>query len=135
MQRQFDMENEQDVKDLFDILPDTLSSIYKHPPKERIQLLHESYAELGEVINSVFKIKWGEKISVKRPVDKSKWIGCLVAMRDSHDENWGMGTLIEIKENCEYPYSVKILSGRPTRFKQCRPIKKEEIKFVEDTQC
>lgn len=124
-QRIFDMENEQDVKDLFDILPPKAINIRPNGP-------YTTVFGRGEYITvtNVFMINWRGKISVDRPVDKSKWIGCLCLFWDGDDTDKHIGFLKEITDKDDYAY----VNATGVNWPNCRPVKREEIKFVEDEE-
>ena len=120
-QRIFDMENEQDTADLFNLLPDTVARIEKMSGKQIMIHLHNC----GWTADLPLKIKWGDKKSVTRPVDKSKWIGCLCWFWDDEEDNKAIGILHQIRKDWFYRLGE-------CGYSNCHPVKREEIKFVED---
>lgn len=124
-QRIFDMENEQDVKDLFDILPD---SVYKISVDFETGLIDTYYPKGGISRWSLpLKIDWHNNIKeVYRPVDKSKWIGCLCLFKNLSQKGH-VGILKNIDD-----FSKKYVDEYGFNWTYCRPVKRDEIQFVED---
>lgn len=126
-QRIFDMENEQDVKDLFDLLPDEAIKIIK-PSYAKFGLLYTSIdSPAGGVLDGI-NIKWGSHVSMMRPVDKSKWIGKLCWFWDGNPDDYVIDFLQNINEN----NLCGTYESSGGWYRNCRPLKREEIKFVED---
>lgn len=130
-QRIFDMDNPQDVKDLFDILPDNVKAVIKDTlDNEQIELYDRDDIYIG--FCSYIRINWRDKKEITRPVDESKWIGCLCWFVDD-DETECIGILHAIRNGDDsYPYVCK--NGIFRAFKYCRPVRRDEIKFVEDME-
>ena len=124
-QRIFDMENEQDIKDLFGILPNSVMKILQDPNGCEIY----SYSAFS-VTSGLLNIKWGNKTYVDRPVDKSKWIGCLCWFWDEKSDDKYIGILQKIEPERHTPY----IKNNNMAWKNCRPVQKSEIKFVEDME-
>lgn len=118
-QRIFDMRNEQDVEDLFNILPDWVNEIKN---ELRIKLCGDKQSLTYPY--GLINIQWGNKLYVSRPIDESKWIGCLCWFWDSGAKRLGVLKGISDGKYCkadtEYWYG------------NCRPVKREEVKFVGD---
>lgn len=125
-QRIFDMEKEQDIKDLFDILPDDTLRVYKDFQYDDAII----YTKSKGGINTMLKIKFGSKKIVSRPVDKSKWIGCLCWFWDNDKEEKYIGILKNIDPERSTPY----IKNNGFGWTNCRPVKRNEIKFVEDNE-
>lgn len=129
-QRIFDVDNPQDVKDLFNILSDAVKTIYKDTTTDKIEL----YDKNGTFIDSCahIRVNWHDKLQIIRPVDKSKWIGCLCWFVADDETNY-IGVLHAIRNGDDfYPYICK--NGLFRSFKNCRPVRRDEIKFVEDVE-
>ena len=129
-QRIFDMDNPQDIKDLFDILPDAVKKIYKDTPTNEI----EFYDKDGDYIDSCshIRVNWHGKTLITRPVNESKWIGCLCWFADDTDNEY-IGVLHATRNGDDsYPYICK--NGLLRSFNQCRPVRRDEVKFVEDVE-
>lgn len=128
-QRIFDVDNPQDVKDLFDILPDAVKKIYPDPVNNEI----EFYDKDGVFVDSCahIRVNWhGKEIAIVRPVDESQLIGKLC---------WFTGS----GATCEYIGVLKaIVKSRSDKYQMenggfysyCRPVRRDEIKFVEDVE-
>lgn len=127
-QRIFDVNNPQDVKDLFDILPNDVKKIYKNTPTNEI----EFYDKDGEYIDSCayIRVNWHCKTIIARPVDESELIGCLCWFWDKNEQPF-IAVLNEIMTKSCYKYATT--DGET--YKYCRPVRRDEIKFVEDTEC
>lgn len=130
-QRIFDMDNPQDVKDLFDILPDKVQKICLGTGSNET----EFYNKDGLYVDSCahIRVNWhGKKIAITRPVDESKWIGCLCWFADDDGAEY-IGIL---HETCNsdgfFPYVCRNEILRA--FKYCRPVRRDEVKFVEDME-
>lgn len=128
-QRIFDMKNEQDVAELFNLLPcfvSRLGNTRDDDVREAMRIEPPCFQKYSKMANAIFGIDWGNKKYIERPVDKSKWIGCLCWFWDTGNKR--LGVLKEInnnlycKEDTEYWYD------------NCIPVKREEIKFVEDME-
>lgn len=125
-QRIFDLDNPQDVKDLFDILPDDVKKI-RWLPDDTAGIIDK----YGIMTPAYFiLIEWRDKTEISRPVDESKWIGCLCWFWDGSPKDKQVGFLKEIDTSYFEPYEK--VSGY--RFQNCRPARRDEIKFVEDVK-
>ncbi len=128
-QRIFDVDNPQDVKDLFDILPDKIQKIYPDPVNKEI----EFYDKNGVFVDSCahIRVNWhGKKIAITRPVDESKWIGCLCYFWDEDPKYKQFGILEKIDTECRTPYET----SNGLSYINCRPVRRDEVKFVEDVE-
>lgn len=125
-QRIFDMENESDVTDLFDILPDSVNSIRPYCLGMYSTVLDEGIGD--NLVTKLFNIRWGNKTSVDRPVDKSKWIGALCWFWVKDKDLKVIGELGYISMG----YFYRNLDHTP--YSNCEPVKRSEIKFVEDME-
>lgn len=130
-QRIFDMDNPQDVKDLFDILPDAVKKIYPDPVNNEI----EFYDKDGVFVDSCahIRVNWhGKKIAIVRPVDESEWVGCLCWFWDDKEEGAILGELDSIYGvSCRYHRKNNVIT---VGYDHCRPVRRDEIKFVEDVE-
>ena len=125
-QRIFDVDNPQDVKDLFDILPNNIVKI-KWLPTNKVDLFDNCGLKSS---TGLFCIAWHDKTEITRPVDETKLIGCLCWFADSGATCEYIGILNAIDENRDNKYQMK--DG--ARFSLCRPVRRNEIKFVEDME-
>ena len=126
-QRIFDMDNPQDVKDLFDILPDDVDKIQREIGNSA-RFLNKKGMIL--YISELVAFNWRDKKEIIRPVDESQLIGKLC---------WFTGS----GATCEYIGVLKaIVKSRSDKYQMenggfysyCRPVRRDEIKFVEDVE-
>ena len=129
-QRIFDMDNPQDVKDLFDILPDAVEIVYKDTPSDEIELYDKNRTFMGSCGH--IRVNWHDKVQITRPVDESDWIGCLCWFWNYEKDSPGLGHLKAIDDqNVDYKYIKK---ETKIGYKNCRPVRRGEIKFVGDVE-
>ena len=123
-QRIFDVDNPQDIKDLFDILPDKIKKIMRNLNA------FDCYDKDGEYIYSCyfFSINWRDKTGITRPVGESQWIGKLCWFCEEKTTMPFIGILESIKGD-EYKCEAHL-----TPCKVCRPVHHDEVKFVEDAE-
>lgn len=130
-QRVFDMENEQDVKDLFDILPDWVDGFrLVNEVSGVVEFYGKGATSYKPEFIRILSIHWGTLDHVARPVDKSKWIGYLCRFWDDAPDLYSLGILKKADMDTTNPF----LTQNGSRWKNCRPVKREEIKFVEDIE-
>ena len=127
-QRIFDVDNPQDVKDLFDILPDAVEIVYKDTPSDEIELYDKNRTFMGSCAH--IRVKWHDKVQITRPVDESKWIGCLCWFWDKDPKYKHLGILKNI--NIDYSQSYEESNG--LCYIGCCPVCRDEVKFVEDVE-
>lgn len=127
-QRIFDVNNPQDVKDLFGILPNIVKKIYKDTPTDGL----EFYGKVGEFIGSCthIRVNWHDKVQITRPADKSQWIGKLCWFWDGDLKYKSLGVLKKTDMDYYAPYEE--FGG--ACYRNCRPVRRDEIKFVEDVE-
>lgn len=121
-QRIFDVENEKDMQDLWDILPDGIIKISPNGLAEEISLW--SKLNLFTLPIGLIRINWHDKTEITRPIQEAteQDIGKLCYFWNDDDNFYG-------KLDC-------ILSGRGVRyslgngqaFRHCRRLTKQEIK-------
>lgn len=125
-QRIFDVDNPQDVKDLFELLPSGIQKIRWTANNSVV------FLDKDGVITNLFRIDWRDKIEITRPVDKSKWIDCLCwFIDDAGDEHIGVLQAIHNGDD-SYPYICK--SKLLRAFKDCRPVRRDEVQFADDAE-
>ena len=109
-QRIFDVENEKDMQDLWDILPDNIVKI-----KQRFQdgsgIVY--YTTTGSCVfdsMGIIKINWHDKTEITRPIQEATEadIGKLCYFWDYDDEDYSkrIGLLTRIYNNQEYTYTM-----------------------------
>ena len=116
---------------MFNILPDAVKKIYPDPVNNEI----EFYDKDGVFVDSCahIRVNWhGKKIAIIRPVDESEWIGCLCQFADVAGDEY-IGVLHAIR-NSDDSYPFVCNNGILRSFKHCRPVRRDEIKFVEDME-
>ena len=125
-QRIFDVGDPQDVKDLFDILPNNIVKI-KWLPTNKVDLFDNCGIKSS---TGLFCIAWRNKTEITRPVDESQWIGKLCWFWDENPEEKRLGILEKIDR--VYPNPYEEVSGRC--YQNGRPVRRSEVQFVEDTE-
>lgn len=130
-QRIFDVDNPQDVKELFDILPNEIEIVLKDLfNNEQIEFYNKDRGYIYSCAH--IRVNWRDKKEITRPVDEYKWIGRLSWFTD-YDGGEYIGVLHAIRNGDDsYPYVCK--NGILRSFKHCRPVRRDEIKFVEDVE-
>lgn len=124
-QRIFDVDNPQDVKDLFDIIPDRYIRITRTDPG------HLRVCSTDYVVDftAPIVINWRNKTEITRPVDETQWIGKLCWFWDK-DEQPFIAVLKKIMTISRYKYTTT----DDESYKYCRPVRRDEVKFAEDTE-
>lgn len=121
-QRIFDVENEKDMADLWDILPDDVIGLKKD--NKFTYLMYKGV----DVTVYLFKINWHDKTEITRPIQEATEadIGKICYFWDGYDENYSkqIGLLTEIKNRKNiFRY---VLAGSVC-FAYCRRLTKTEI--------
>lgn len=131
MQKIFDKDNEKDMEDLWNILPD--EAIKARKIKAGIEFLNKDnepclYIHNGDGGASIIKINWHDKTEITRPVNYESMIGCV-----------GWFGSKKIKTTLSILKSVDCTYGNP--WFECKdgkhwddftPAKKSELKFWGD---
>ena len=125
-QRIFDVDNPQDVKDLFDILPDDVVKIKRENGNYARYLNKEN---MILYISELVAINWRDKTEITRPVDESQLIGKLCWFTSSGATCEYIGILKAINEQARCKY----MSADRVSWELCRPVRRDEINFVEDS--
>lgn len=118
MQRIFDVENEKDMQDLWDILPDEAYSIKKSMGCQTWRRKGENTGYYFEFV----KINWHDKTEITRPVNYEDMIGCVVYFYNE-PEYKSLGIL---KREIDGRTFVDELGGF---WNYVEPAKKSELKF------
>ena len=123
-QRIFDVDNPQEI---FDLFPDGVIRIEKSKINDAqdVIIFDDDRWDYTHI-----KINWRGKTEITRPVDESEWVGCLCWFSDSGATSEYIGILNAIDENRDNKYQMKDGS----RFSLCRPVRRDEVKFVEDAE-
>jgi hypothetical protein len=126
-QRIFDIENEKDMQDLWDILPDTIEKIKKS--RNNSFELDVLIVKDGGVFSSFFKINWHDKTEITRPIQEAieADTGKLCKFWNS-EEDFYFGELRRIKDTDtgkHYEMGAPVVGN--LRFTHCRRLTKQEI--------
>lgn len=119
-QRIFDIENEKDMQDLWDIFPDDVTEIsYKNNYPNTIYTNRGDYELLYSFL---FNINWHNKTKITRPIKEATEndIGKICIFWDN--ENCYYGILININK-----YNFKYQMDNESLWKHCRRLTKQEI--------
>lgn len=125
-QRIFDVNNPQEI---FDLFPDGVIRIEKSDREDGqdIIIFDDDCWDYTHI-----KINWRDKTEITRPADKSKWIGRLCWFWTYEEDSPGLGHLKAISDkSLDYKYIKKETN---IGYKNCRPVRRDEIKFVEDEE-
>ena len=128
-QRIFDVDNPQDVKDLFDVLPDEIKTVIKDVfNNERIEFYNKDRQYIDSC--AYIRVNWRDQKEITRPVDESKWIGCLCWFWSNSPEHKCLDFLKSIDITYHQPYET----SNGLWYINCCPARRDEIKFVEDME-
>lgn len=122
-QRIFDRENEQDMTDLWDILPDDANKIEKDGDGIFIYYKNENCAR---DFVEVFNINWHDKTEITRPIQEATEtdIGKLCYFWDDDEEYKGYAILTLKDVAGGKPYYI---ADGNTTYNHCRRLTKQEI--------
>lgn len=129
-QRIFDIENEKDYADLWDILPEEVVKIVKDgrywdEKYNKYKRKDGSDYTAGRLLN----INWHEKTEITHPVNYKDMVGCVGWFSDSLDDKKAyLGILKEVSEN-GFKFKGELYDWWYSYF---TPAKKSELKFLED---
>lgn len=127
-QRIFDTDNEKDMADLWNILPD---DIIKLTPSKAFNYFYGWWNDCGNTTINMLKINWHDKTEIERPIEEATEtdIGklCKFALEEpTHNINGGFGILTKIgkDENGQNLY----LKDIEMWYNSCRRLTQREIK-------
>ena len=123
-QRIFDIKNEKDMADLWEILPD---DIIKLTPSKALNCFYGWYNDCGNTAINMLKINWHDKTEITRPIQEATEadIGKLcVLWNDIKHIHYGV--LAYMGYSKEMPYYATNVDGGTT-FNHCRRLTKQEI--------
>lgn len=123
--RIFDVENEKDMQDLWDILPDDIVRINPMINKEISYLEYKD----DEDKTDLFKIEWHDKTEITRPIQEAteQDIGKLCYFWGNNKNDYAYGILRSIgTENGENYYTIDDTDGG-LYFEHARRLTKQEI--------
>lgn len=123
-QRIFDVDNPQDVKDLFNLLPDKVRKIRWASTSSIF------FDDKNNIVTSCdfICIAWRDKTEIIRPVDELQLVGKLCWFWDEIPEIRALGVLKAILTKCKCPYRTQ----DNTEWEHCCPVRRNEVQFVED---
>lgn len=121
MQKQFDVNDKEDMDLLWSILPIGIIRAVKH--KDKTTFWSELFYE--DIPSGFIKINWHDKTEITRPVNYEDMIGCVVYFYNE-PEYKSLGIL---KREIDGRTFVDELGGF---WNYVEPAKKSELKFYED---
>lgn len=126
-QRVFDVDNEQDIKDLWDILPDDMFKI-KKSPFGGCYLMDKNEIGFYVIQSSIIKIDWHDKNEITRPIQEATEadIGKLCAFWNDEDVYYGKLGSIRTYNGKIY-YELKTHIYEDIEYLHCRRLTKQEI--------
>ena len=121
-QRIFDAENEKDMQDLWNILPDEIERIRKAEKSFNLDIMYVK----GGVFSTVLKINWHDKTEITRPIQEATEadIGKLCYFWDDDEEFKGYAILTLKDVAGGKPYYI---ADGNTTYEHCRRLTKQEI--------
>lgn len=122
IQRVFDVENEEDIQDLWDILPENVIAI--RTENTLVYLIYNDNC-CTNIPSKLFKIKWYGKDKITRPIQEATEadIGKLCVFYDNINDGVSYGILEKIRTDRD---DFKYLKFN-CLYKHCRRLTKQEI--------
>ena len=120
-QRIFDVDNEKDMADLWDILPNDVV---------RISFVNEDIIciefEKDETLSALFKINWHDKTEITRPIQEATEddVGKLCRFWRGNETCCHYGILFGIDKDCP---KGKYMMSYSDKYSHCRRLTKQEI--------
>ena len=126
-QRIFDIENEKDMADLWDILPENIYKLVKD--EYQASLLDKNGKYIFTVPYRLIKINWHDKTEITRPTQEATEvdIGKLCYFWDDDEEFKGYAILTLKDVAGGKPYYI---ADGNTTYDHCRRLTKEEIEEI-----
>jgi hypothetical protein len=125
-QRIFDVENEKDMADLWDILPEEIKKIKKAKNSYKLDVL---CVKDGGLFSSLFQINWHDKTEITRPIQEATETDIGKMCKFWNEGVTYIGKLCHIKDTDTGKYYEM---GAPVvgnfRFTHCCRLTKQEIK-------
>lgn len=120
-QRVFDVDNEKDMQDLWDILPDEIKKIKKANNLCDSDVL---YAIDGGLYSSLFKINWHDKTEITRPIQEAteQDVGKLCYFWNDDDDFYA-----KLDSIFNGKFGKYYCLGNGHSFSHCRRLTKQEI--------
>lgn len=121
-QRIFDIENEKDMQDLWDILPIGIKKVCKNTKVNTFwsDLFYQNIP--SEFIN----INWHDKTEITRPVNYKDMIGCVGWFSDNIDDKKAHLGILKAVSKDGFKYKGELHDWWFTFF---TPVKKSDLKF------
>lgn len=124
-QRIFDIENKEDMADLWDILPEETAEL-KGGNNQPSYLFGSDNKAFDSISQNVIKINWHDKTEITRPVKYEDMIGCVGWFSDNIDDKKAhLGILKAVSED-GFKYKGEF---HDWWFEYFTPVKKSEVKF------
>jgi hypothetical protein len=122
-QRIFDIENEKDMQDLWDILPDDINKIVKD--KYQASLCDKNGKWIFTIPYRLIKINWHDKTEITRPIQEATKVdvGKICVFWDDEDEKY-FGKLRCIGDKY---FTMLAPVYEDLQFVHCRRLTKQEI--------
>lgn len=102
-QRIFDIDNPQDVQDLFNLVPEKVQKIEVRP-NDTVAFLDKD--DLVIELSRLFCIDWCCETKITRPVDEESWIGKIVYVWDNNPDDKKKAILLEYNPDYRCPFGV-----------------------------
>lgn len=125
-QRIFDVDNPQDVKDLFALLPNKIRKIRWSSVANMFIDNENNTVTYCDFIC----IAWRDKTEINRPVDEAQLVGKLCWFTGSGATCEYIGVLKAIVKNRSDKYQM----ANGGFYSYCRPVRRDEVQFVEDDE-
>ena len=130
-QRIFDIENEKDYADLWDIVPEEIKTIYKD--SYELPVYYVNTPEIGGVIPTpigLFKINRHDKTEITRPIQEctEQDIGKICVFYDGFDETDDEPDIYAILHKIENQHKTTwFYTNRGDFYAHCRRLTKKEV--------
>jgi hypothetical protein len=124
MQRQFDIENEKDMRDLWDILPDRVFKI--HTSEEHIYYSDGDETQYFDV-SDLIAINWHDKTEITRPIQEATEADVGKLCKFWSGKDYAIGILKEIDNSSDIDIYGMEDGKNGSWFIHCRRLTKQEI--------
>lgn len=131
-QRIFDVENEKDMQDLWDILPDEIIRIYLEQIEcfESPRCMVDFSDKSKDFFTKYIKINWHDKTEITRPIQEAteQDIGKICAFWEDGNTSVVYAELVDVLPNIVESGYYKYQAGHESnRYEHCRRLTKQEI--------
>lgn len=124
-QRIFDIENEKDIEDLWNILPDWVALIKKADKNYNYDIIFSEGLSFAKHC-CILKINWHDKTEITRPLDYKSMIGYVGWFWDNDDDEKSLGILTDYCPETVFPF---VKGNNDDTYYNFRPAKKSELRF------